>query len=106
MKTLIRTAISCVLAVSSALAAMGVVTVTPDMTVVNTTTSITVTVVLGFVPLPICGSVNLQRLVSGQWQTVVPMYDDGSHGDLVAGDGVFTAQLTDTESSPGSVSFR
>ena len=38
------------------------------------------------------------------WGLVDPMYDDGTHGDVSAGDGIFAAQVT--ISSPGRYQFK
>jgi hypothetical protein len=34
------------------------------------------------------------------------MYDDGTHGDAVAGDGLFTVQVSLTEATPGTLRLR
>jgi hypothetical protein len=52
-------------------------------------------------------SPNVQRQNGTTWAVVAAtMYDDGTHGDAVANDGIYTAQLALNESTAGSISFR
>jgi hypothetical protein len=59
-------------------------------------------------PSLITASVNLQQLdASGlNYSVVGTMYDDGTHGDVTAGDGTFTLQLNLTETAPYPLTYR
>ena len=49
---------------------------------------------------------NLQRANGTTWTVVGTMYDDGTHGDLIAGDNTFTLELMMNESKVQDLSFR
>ncbi len=51
-------------------------------------------------------SPNLQRLNAGVWSLVGRMYDDGTHGDLVAGDNTHSLAVTLNEAQAGVVRYR
>lgn len=53
-------------------------------------------------------SVNLQRLnvSDGTYKTIGILYDDGTHGDVTAGDGLYSLELRMTEHGPFPVVFR
>jgi cell wall-associated NlpC family hydrolase len=72
--------------------------VTPSVVAVNARTTVTFTVSIGDVTL-VRESVHLVNASgSGRPPSVVGrMFDDGSHGDAVGGDGVFTAQTVVNE---------
>ena len=58
-------------------------------------------------PAVIAGGANLLRLDSSGNATIVGvLHDDGKNGDAVAGDGVFTYQVTLNESSIGQINFQ
>ncbi|MDE3197389.1 MAG: hypothetical protein KGN84_13655 [Acidobacteriota bacterium] len=59
-------------------------------------------------PAVIGKSVNLQRLnvADGTYRTIGILYDDGTHGDVTAGDGVYSLQLRLTEHGPFPLVFR
>lgn len=51
-------------------------------------------------------SPNLQRLNGATWALLGTMYDDGTHGDLVAGDSTYSLAVVLNEARLGTVSFR
>jgi hypothetical protein len=59
-------------------------------------------------PGVIASSVNLQRLnaATGAYSLAGTLYDDGTHGDLSAGDGVFSLRTPIMERGPFPVVFR
>jgi hypothetical protein len=59
-------------------------------------------------PAVIASSVNLQRLnaATGAYSLAGTLYDDGTHGDLSARDGVFSLRITLNERGPFPVLFR
>jgi hypothetical protein len=75
--------------------------------VVNTATVITFRIEIA-TPTLNPTTVQLQRvtssgtLISAAWR----MYDDGTHGDLVAGDKVFAADITSVQQAVGRIYFR
>lgn len=91
----------------SASGAIGVTTISPSAIPLNTPTAVTVTATIND-PSLIPGSVNLQRLnpITRVFSVVSPMYDDGTHGDAIAGDGIFTITLAFNEPSPFPVVLR
>ncbi len=82
-------------------------TVTPASIAVNTPTKITIAVKASD-PSLITASVNLQQLdpTGKVFNVISSMYDDGTHGDAVAGDGVLTVRLSFNESAPFPVVLR
>ena len=83
---------------------VGATTAFPMSVVVRTPTVVTATVVIPDPVLP--GGVNLVRQGAGGKTTILGvMHDDGLGGDAVAGDHVYTLQVTLNESAPGTVSF-
>jgi hypothetical protein len=57
-------------------------------------------------PSVIPASINLQRAAADNtFSTVGRMYDDGTHGDLQAGDGIYSLSLSLNEPA-GTVTFR
>jgi len=85
---------------------VGTPTLTPSMILVNSPTTVTITVAI--TPTPIANGVNLLRLgATGTQPTVLGvMHDDGKNGDTVAGDGVYTIQAVLREPNAGSVSLQ
>jgi hypothetical protein len=86
---------------------IGATSLTPNSVPVNTPTGVLVTSVITD-PSLIPSSVNLQRLdaVHGTFANIGTLYDDGTHGDAVAGDGTFSLQLSFTEGAPFPVTLR
>jgi hypothetical protein len=79
----------------------------PDAFFTNAATTITVAAQVAVDPNLIPNSVRLVR-VNEQGQTIAvlgQMYDDGTHGDVLHGDGTFTAQVVLNEPNPGNVGF-
>jgi hypothetical protein len=84
------------------------VSVSPSVAHVNRKTTITVTAQLKRLKGLLPGGVTLlQYNNTGQViKSLGQLYDDGSHGDDKAGDGVFTAQLVIKESQPMMIYLR
>ena len=87
--------------------AVGPVAITPATAVVGVPTVVTVTALIED-PLLIPASVNLQQIdATGKVVAIVgTLRDDGTNGDVVAGDKVFSARVTLNEAQEGSVSLR
>lgn len=84
------------------------VQVNPVFINVNQPTTVTATVRLDVDPTLIPGSVTLYR-VDDQDQIIAPvgqMYDDGTHGDVLKGDNVFTITVPLNEAVPVILFFR
>ena len=80
-------------------------TLVPGIVAVNTPTLLTASV---FMPDPTLNPAKVQLIQvgsDGQMSVVSQMRDDGQQGDLKAGDKVFTAQLSVTETRPGAIAF-
>jgi hypothetical protein len=77
----------------------------PSVIAINTPTTLTVRVIVAPDPDVIAGSVNLIRLNKyGRPMSVLArLYDDGSHGDQVAGDSIYTGQASLTATVIGPV---
>src|SRR5690349_1031527 len=75
--------------------------VSPASIPVNVSTAVTFTAPLMDPSFNTTG-VNLQRLDANgnTFANVGTMYDDGTHGDAIAGDQIFSLQLSLAESSP------
>jgi hypothetical protein len=86
---------------------VGSPSVTPVAVYVQEPTLIRVVSRVAADPALIANSVTLLRLnASGQGgANLGRMYDDGSHGDATAGDGIFTAEVSVVEPSTGTVAF-
>jgi hypothetical protein len=86
---------------------IGQTTLTPSSIPLNSPTTVLVTSVITD-PSLIPSSVNLQRLdaVHGTFANIGTLYDDGTHGDAVAGDGTFSLQLSFIEGAPFPVTLR
>jgi hypothetical protein len=79
----------------------------PSDIVINTPTTITVTSQIGLDATLIKSSVNLLEYdTAGQLLAIVPMYDDGTHGDAVPGDNIFTNQLVFNQPTPTTFSIK
>ena len=91
----------------SASGSIGATTIDPSAIPLSTPTEVTVTATITD-PSLIPGSVNLQRFdpIARVFSVVSTMYDDGTHGDAVANDGIFTIRLSFNESSPFPVVLR
>src|SRR5262245_9921981 len=76
---------------------------TPNSAPAAVATTVTATAVVAADPNFIAGSVNLIRYEANQKTSRVlgVMYDDGTHGDAVANDRVFTTRITVSDASPG-----
>ncbi len=90
-----------------AVQAIGTPNVSPNGVYVNESTAMTVVVQVAVDPKLIPTSVTLVEVNDlGQQVAVLgPMYDDGTHGDALPGDGKYTSQVTLNEFSSGSVGF-
>jgi len=77
----------------------------PDSIFVNAPTVITFTVAVAPDPGLIENSVDLVMAGSGGAPATVigSLYDDGTHGDAVAGDGIYTGQFPITQSTVGTI---
>ena len=91
----------------SASGSIGATTIDPSAIPLSSPTEVTVTATITD-PSLIPGSVNLQRFdpIARVFSVVNTMYDDGTHGDAVANDGIFTIRLSFNESSPFPVVLR
>jgi len=89
-------------------AGIGSLVATPNLVTLNTLTVVTFTANVAFQPTLVASSVNLtevtadSRLVS----VIGQMYDDGTHGDVLAGDGFYSARVAVTRAAPGYVWYR
>ena len=82
-------------------------TATPGVIVINTPTQVKFTLDLSGNPTAIPSSVNLLRASATGVQTIVAtMKDDGTSGDAVAGDKIFTAVLNLNENQSGTFGFQ
>ena len=88
-------------------ASIGTVTVNPTSIVAGTATNILVTAVVTD-PALIAGTVNLQqRDANGKLTTILgSLHDDGQNGDAVAGDKVYSLQVTLNIATPGTIIFQ
>jgi subtilisin family serine protease len=84
----------------------GVLTADKSLAVVSTPTTITFALQLPTDPNLLTTSPNLQRLGATGWVVVGRLYDDGTHGDAIAGDNRFSLQVVLNEPQTGAVSFR
>lgn len=86
---------------------VGATTISPSAIPLNTPTQITVTATITD-PSLISASVNLQRFdpIARVFRVVSTMYDDGTHGDAVANDGIYTIRLSFNEPAPFPVMLR
>ena len=85
---------------------IGTTAVVPTTMSAGVGTAITVTAAISD-PNVIAASVNLQQLDSAGRATVLAsMYDDGTNGDVTAGDGIFTIQTNVFQPNPGSLTLR
>lgn len=84
----------------------GVLSATASQVVINTATPVVFTLAIPVHPDLLPGSVNLQRQSGTAWAVVGRMYDDGTHGDAVAGDNVFSLGLVLNEPALGTERFR
>jgi hypothetical protein len=86
---------------------VGTPVVTPPRIHVNQATLLTVTsrIITDATHSVVPDSVKLESLDTDghMLKNLGTMYDDGTHGDAVAGDGVFTLQVTLLESTPGTL---
>jgi hypothetical protein len=82
---------------------MGIPLATPSTIVVNTPTSVTVTVAI--TPPPILNGVNLLGIGANGTQSTVlgVMHDDGMNGDQVAGDNIYSLRLPFNTNAAGSL---
>jgi Glucodextranase, domain B len=97
------------LVVSSILSSQTISSPSAKPSSIPLATRTTVTITAGTIdPSLIGSSVNLQRYDSTAklYQVVSSMYDDGTHGDAVAGDGIFSVALTFDEPAPFPVVLR
>ncbi|MDX2186016.1 MAG: S8 family serine peptidase [Opitutaceae bacterium] len=73
---------------------------------VSATSTVLFRVAIPQAPALIKESVTLQRANGASWVIVGRMYDDGTHGDLVAGDSTFSLAVAWTPTSLGVLNFR
>jgi len=93
-------------AITSQQHTVGGTSVSPRTAIVGQPSIATVSVSIPD-PAVIAGGANLLRLDSSGNATIVGvLHDDGKNGDAVAGDGVFTYQVTLNESSIGQINFQ
>jgi hypothetical protein len=80
----------------------------PDVIFVNQPTTVTVTVQIGADPELLMNQVYLLRLNDAGFvqANLGPMYDDGTHGDVLIGDGTFTTQVQLNEPSEGQIRLK
>lgn len=85
---------------------IGATAASPSTITVGTSTTVTFTAVITD-PTVIPTGVNLIRLPNGTGSPTVVgrLTDDGANGDVTAGDGIFTGQITLNEVSAGTVQF-
>lgn len=80
----------------------------PDHIYVNQSTPVTITIKI--VPVPTLDFLNIHLFRMNSNNNVAAdlgrLYDDGSHGDVLAGDSTFTTQMTLTETNPGPIGFQ
>jgi hypothetical protein len=85
---------------------IGAASAAPSSAAAGVSTPITFTATITS-PGVVASGVNLQQVsTTGQATTVGTMYDDGTHGDLSAGDGIYTLQWSVFPQSPGALTFR
>jgi chitodextrinase len=90
---------------SGSVQSIGAPQCSPSSLCVKETTPVIVTVKIAADPQLITSSVNLVR-VNQQGkiiETLARMYDDGTHGDAVPEDGIYTAMVTLDTSAPGRI---
>jgi PKD repeat protein/flagellar hook assembly protein FlgD len=80
--------------------------ITPAAVLANTPTVVTFQATIPADANLLPTSPNLLRLNGGTAVNLGRMYDDGTNGDAVAGDGVYTRQATLNEAVPTTLSFR
>jgi hypothetical protein len=87
-------------------ASIDTVSINPGSSPTGSATAVTVTAQIAD-PSVIASSVNLQQIdAQGRILRIVgPMSDDGTEGDSVAGDRVFTIRFTVFEDKPGSLTY-
>lgn len=91
---------------AAAAPALAPVGVTPTVLGINTATAVTITVPITD-PSLIPGSVNLLRLNPlGNATILGSLKDDGTGGDVVAGDHIYTGQTTFNEASSGKITLQ
>jgi hypothetical protein len=79
----------------------------PDAILVNEPTKVTVTVQIGADPELLISEIYLLRL--DEQDNIINLgrlYDDGTHGDALVGDGTFTTQYIFDEVSPGEIRLK
>ncbi|OPY04935.1 MAG: hypothetical protein A4E67_02162 [Syntrophaceae bacterium PtaB.Bin038] len=82
-------------------------TVTPAAVYAGIATRVRVCIRAAYDPALVASSVNLLRVRADGGKSVVSrMYDDGTHGDILANDGTFTALLDLEEPSPTVLGFQ
>jgi hypothetical protein len=89
----------------SAAPTLGAIFVAPTIVSINMPTSVTVSVSIPDTSL-ISGSVNLVRLNSGAPTILGQLHDDGLNGDALAGDRVYTIQVSLNEPAIGRVQLQ
>ncbi|RKY43971.1 MAG: hypothetical protein DRP81_06240 [Candidatus Omnitrophota bacterium] len=80
----------------------------PDGIFVSQPTTVTVTAQIGVDPNLIPASVNLLRLDQNNRPVAIldRLYDDGTHGDSLQGDNIFTTQVVFNEANPTTINLR
>jgi hypothetical protein len=80
----------------------------PDGTFVNTPTTVTIKAQIGLDPNLILSSANLIQY-DGTYKPVANLgrlYDDGTHGDALPGDNIFTTQVAINKSAPTTINYK
>jgi hypothetical protein len=84
-----------------------VLLVTPQTVLKSKSTVVTFTLAVPPSAIFIPTSPNVQRQKGTTWTIAASrMYDDGTHGDAVSDDGIYTAQVELNEETTGSIVFR
>jgi hypothetical protein len=93
-------------ALLAAVPAIQSAAVTPSSGVVGSPTTILFTAAIRD-PQAVPVSVNLQRAAAdGTYTNISRLYDDGTNGDVKAGDRIYSVSMTVSERAPGVMVFR
>lgn len=91
---------------ASAAPTIGASAANPTSVAAGVATTVTFTSAIAS-PAVIASSVNLQQINTlGQATVIGTMYDDGTHGDAAANDGIYTLQFPIFQQTPGALTFR
>ena len=100
--------VACPAAVRAQTVATATPQLTPDVTLVGQSTQVTITVDLSSDATLVPSTVVLYKYDgNGNFLgSAGPLFDDGSHGDVKAGDGIYTTELTPTASAEAANYFK